>query len=166
MRGLISLHWIGGFFDADGSVCLVRRTNKTKQGIRVGFTPYIAFSQSDHGLLKQVQKELENGTLKKRSSAGEVNKYGVKTNRDGYQVAWSGAECVRVLSVLREYSIGKKVEIDLVLDFYNRYSNYTKGYNKGGEEYERRYDEMVQEGLKCVAALRESRQHKDTRFCD
>jgi hypothetical protein len=136
----------------------------TGSGERVGFSPYAAFSQSDYGLLAQIQEEVGGGTLKKRAKAGDVNVYGVKTNRDGYQLAWSGAECIRVLSYLKDYSIGKRVEIDLVLDFYTSYSNSTKGYNKGGREYEQRYIEMINAGSACCEALKNARQFKNTRF--
>lgn len=164
MRGVISPHWIGGFFDADGSVCLVRRKRVSRLSIRLGFAPMLCLSQSDLGLLAGIQQEIGGGTLKRRSKAGEVNAVGVRTNRDGYQLNWSCSEAIRVMNLLRPFSIGKKGEIDLILKFYGTYANYTKGFTSGGEIYENRYSEMVEAGETCRASLKDFRQSKDTRI--
>lgn len=50
-----------------------------------------------------------------------------------------------------------------VVNFYEKFNNYTKGWARyGGEEYLKRYNELVEQGDACRARLNLLRTNKDT----
>ena len=156
------MDWIGGFFDADGSASLVKRKRKGAAASVAAFQATVCFSQSDYGLLAAVKETIGGGNLRCRAKAGETNEYGVRNNRDAYQLIWTGSDAVRVLQLIFPYSIGKRKEISEIIAFHQRFNNYTKGFKNGGEEYLRRVAEMEAAGDECQQSLRHIRATKNT----
>ncbi len=163
---MLSLAYIGGFFDADGSVSLTRRQRTSKAWGVVGnsFVPVVSFSQADHGLLEAIARYLE-GTVYLHEKAGTVSSYGVKRNRDNFTLAWSNKAAVRVAEILMPHCIARRPELDLIIDFYRKFKNHTKGGGRGSGPsalYLQRQAELVQAGETYRAALDQSRKSKNT----
>lgn len=64
MRKLVSpsIEWLGGFFDADGSVSLSRRV---RNGSPI-YTPIVALFQADQGLMEAVGVMVDSPNKSKR----------------------------------------------------------------------------------------------------
>lgn len=166
MTAVLSLPYIAGLFDADGSVSLTKRTRLSKAwGIPgVSFVPVVSFSQSDFGLLKAVADFLD-GKVNLHSMAGGANSYGVKRNRNSYQIAWSNREAIRVARILKDYSIARSGELSVIIDFYEKFANFTKGAGRGSapskENVARRALHLAA-GDAARTQLQLIRQHKNT----
>lgn len=162
----LTLPYIAGLFDADGSVSLVKRTRKSKAwGIDgVSFVPVVGFSQSDLGLLKALADYLD-GKVHVHAEAGGANSYGVRRNRTSFQIMWSNKEAIRVARLLQDHVIARQAELEVIITFYEVYANYTKGAGRGAgptpENLERRAIHLTA-GDAARFQLQQIRQHKNT----
>lgn len=156
---MLSLDWIGGFFDADGSVGLSKRCRIRGGKERYQFVPFLNIGQSDRGILEQVGKQLDAGVFLS-SKAGSVSSWGVSVNRDAYILRADNAKAISIARQLLHVTHVKRDEIREVLAYYDQYNNYTK--EQRGAEYERRYDQMVIAGDACRNSLNHMRMNKDT----
>ena len=156
---MISLEWIGGFFDADGYVGL---SKNERQGKGVSYIPILGIGQSDKGLLDQIATVLDAKVYLHRK-AGYSNDWDVRVNRNAYCLRASNSQAVRIAKLLIPVTVSKTRELEQVVEFYEQYNNYTKGWARyGGAEYLKRCDEMIQAGDACRARLNLIRSNKDT----
>lgn len=159
----LSLDWIGGFFDADGSITLSRRVRRREGTEKVEYVPALSIGQSDPGILEEISRVLGGGSVHKTRDRGSINSFGVGTNRDHYVFRADNAKAIEICRKLIPVTFCKRKELEQVVAYYEKYNNFTKGWARwGGENYTRRYDEMVREGDACRARLNLIRTNKDT----
>lgn len=162
----LTLPYLGGFFDADGSTSLVRFSKLTaKTRIRsVTYAPAISMSQSDLGFLESVGKMLD-GKVNLSGPAGSITKHGIRKTRDSYTILWTHKAAVRVGELLLPHLIIKRDEVNAVVNFHNKWNNYTKGWGRSSalsEEYLARKQEVIDAGEACRELLKSIRLNKNT----
>ncbi|ARK07434.1 hypothetical protein LAV_00034 [Sphingobium phage Lacusarx] len=84
---------------------------------------------------------LLNSPVQKHDVAGSSNSLGVSRNRDSFGVQLSNAKAIEVARLLIPNTFGKRSELQTVVDYYDRYNNYTKGWKRWNHlngEYDRR----------------------------
>lgn len=150
--------WLGGFFDADGSVGLTRRVRKN---VAV-YTPIIVIGQSDRGLLEQIGS-LIDATVYQHDAAGSSNSWGITKNRTSWQINTSNIKAVEIARKLVPFTISKRAELEAVIRYYDTYNGYTRNWRRNNiDEFNRRYEEEVEAAEACRSFLKQYRLNKDT----
>lgn len=160
----LSLDWIGGFFDADGSVGLSRRVRKRRGRETIEFVPFLSIGQSDAGILEAIAKEI-GGKVFKTGRRGDGNGWGVIQTRDSYMLRADNLKCIEIARRLVPVTHVKRHELIEVITYYDTFNNYTKGWSRWkhhSDEYARRYTVMITEGDACRARINLLRLNKDT----
>jgi LAGLIDADG endonuclease len=160
----LPLAWIGGFFDADGSITLSKRNRKRGDRHTVEFVPALHLSQSDPGILEAISRQIGGGVYR-TGKRGEGNSTGVIRTRDSYTLRADNAKAISICKMLLPVTFVKRKELEEVIRYYETYNNYTKGWARwadSNQEYSKRYSEMVSQGDSCRARLNLIRQNKDT----
>ena len=163
---MIDLAYIGGFFDADGSVSLVRTTKQSKsmEAPRIINTPQLNIGQADAGLLNEISKTI-GGKVFKTSNKGDISKYGITKNRDGYSLLLSNKSAIKAAKELLPFTYSKRQELLEVILFHETYCNFTKGWARHrhiNPEYYRRLAIENAAGDAVRAKLKNIRLNKDT----
>ncbi len=98
---------------------------------------------------------------------GHSSSSGVVTTRDNYALMLSNTKAVAAARLLIPVTYAKRAELEEVVNYYDTYNNYTKGWYRWlhvNDEYNIRYKEMVEQGDKCRARLNILRSNKDTLY--
>lgn len=155
---MLSMDWIGGFFDADGSVGLTKRT----RGLHPTYVPILSIGQSDKGILEAIGEVFELSVYLHKE-AGTKNSQGINVNRDAYNLLASNSKAIIIAKSLIPVTHCKTKELQCVIDFYEKYSGYTKGWARyKNDEYYRRASILADAGEKCREELNSLRKNKDT----
>lgn len=142
----LPLDWIGGFFDADGSVGLSKRTRQRSDA--VAFVPFVNFSQSDRDILDRIADQI-GAKVYRHSAGGSVNSWGISVNRPSFMIRADNSKAIEIARRLIPVTHLKRNQLEEVVAFHDRFNNYTKGWCRWrhqNDEYDRRYAELVAAG--------------------
>lgn len=135
----ITLQWLAGFFDGEGSVCCTR----TRQGA-YKWRIIVAITQNDEGLLEAIRAKYPEFRFRKaqrKHGAGRVR---------GLDIMIDGSKCAIFLEAIRPYVIRKLIDVETGLEFCRTIREFTKGKrrNLGLTEEQHSIREALVEKLK------------------
>jgi len=98
----ISLEWLAGFFDGEGSITVVHSISKKHKQyfLSVGLT------QSNFDVLDKIRREYGGNLYKKSKQTGR---------HQGYELRWTSKAAIEFLSILAPYLVVKKPQAEIAL---------------------------------------------------
>lgn len=158
----LTLPYIAGLFDGEGSVSLAARRTTLGDGEPViHYLPTVSIAQANEPFLREIREFVGFGAVcAHRSNRTKVNGYGVKLNRDCFELLWSYDAAVKVAKLLIPHTILKRPQLELIADYWDRYNGYTAPWarwRKQNPEYYRRRDELYSAAEQCRQNLKEVR---------
>lgn len=106
----ITLQWLAGFFDGEGSVCCTRG----KQKWRI----LVVLTQNDRGLLEAIRTKFpEFKFCKARHRSGAK----------GFDITAEGGACSVFLEAVKPFVIRKLIDVETGLEFCETIRTFTKG---------------------------------------
>ncbi len=128
--------YIAGIIDGEGCVYVDRWIDKRRSSGKYNYIPRIKVGMTHEGTVRYLQEKLTGSFYIKEE---------LRTNRYKYQYIWkiSSKVCIEVCKKLIIYSITKKNNLKLLIDFENTMTDHLLGgnYRKLNRLPEELYDE-------------------------
>lgn len=114
----ITLQWLAGFFDGEGSVCCTR--NKRKRTWRI----IVSITQNDEGLLEAIRTKFPEFRFRRAQ-----RKHGVGRVK-GLDLMIDGSKAAIFLEAIRPYVIRKLVDVETGIEFCRTMRDFMKGQQR------------------------------------
>lgn len=118
----MNLQYISGFFDADGSISLIRKHSNENKSLQISF----------HNTQRIILEQIYNFLLTNHNLKGYISKKSAKqeNHSDSYDLVYTFKSAIKLANLINSYHPVKSHRINTVLKYYNSVTSRNGKYSE------------------------------------